>query len=120
VAAEPAKPAAAAPAVQETANLAATAPVQLSEADRAAMRRKIDQERAALNSTIDPAEIERRRAIFQKRKEELASQRREQCREQIDLELSKHEQPVPQADENALDALRRALAGRVRAIIEEA
>jgi outer membrane biosynthesis protein TonB len=99
--------------------LAATAPPSISDAERAAMRRKLQQERAALNATIDPAEVERCKAAFQKRKEELAAQRRTQCREQIDLELQKREHPVPQPEEDPMEALRRALAGRVRTIIGE-
>jgi hypothetical protein len=91
----------------------------ISDAERAAMRRKIQQERAALNATIDPVEVERRKQLFQKRKEELAAQRRTKCREQIELDLQTREQPVPKPEENPMEALRRALASRVRTIIEE-
>jgi hypothetical protein len=83
------------------------------------MRRKIQQERAALNATVDPAEVDRRKAEFRKRKEELAALRRSQCRDQINLDLQKRDKPVPEPEEDPMEALRRALAGRVRTIIDE-
>jgi outer membrane biosynthesis protein TonB len=99
--------------------LSASSSPKISDAEKAAIRRKIQQERAALNATVDPAEVERRKALFKKRKEELAATRRTQCREQIDLDLQLREHPVPEPEEDPLEALKRALAGRVRTIIDD-
>jgi hypothetical protein len=81
------------------------------------MRRKLQQERAALNATIDPAEVERRREVFQKRKEELAAERRTQCRQQIDENQRTRELPVPKPQEVPMDSFTAALVSRVRTMI---
>jgi hypothetical protein len=92
------------PVAEEPKPLAAIEPPAISEAESEAMRNGS----AKLSATVDPEEIERRKAIFQKRKEELAAQHRAQCREQIDLNLQKHEHPVPEPQVTVTKRLRVA------------
>ena len=87
--------------------------------ERERMKRQLQQEREKMNANVDPAEIAKRKEAFEKRKQELVSQRREQCREDIELNLKKREKPVAVAEEDPLDALRRALHGRVKTMIDE-
>ena len=92
---------------------------KISPEERERMKRQLQQEREKLNATVDPAEVAKRKEAFEKRKQELVSQRREQCREDIELNLKKHEKPVVAQEEDPLDALRRALRGRVKEMIDE-
>jgi hypothetical protein len=119
--AESAKPAAPPPAPAKPPKLqaAATGGRVISDQEVAAMRRKIQQERAAMGASIDPAEIERRRGAFLQVKDQIVAQRRRECREEIDLGLRRRERPEVQPEEDPMEALRRALAGRVRTMIDD-
>jgi hypothetical protein len=99
--------------------VAMTHEVQISAEQRAELQRKIQADRQQLNASIDAAEIARRKAAFEKRKQDLVAARRTQCREEIDLNLARHETPEVEPEEDPMAALRRALAGRVRTIIDE-
>ncbi|KAH0794210.1 cilia- and flagella-associated protein [Histomonas meleagridis] len=92
---------------------------KISDEERAVMKKRIQAEREKINKSIDPKEAEKRKEAFQKRKQELAEQKRAKCREQIDLNLKKHEKPVVQPEEDPIEAIKRALAGRIKTIIEE-
>lgn len=93
----------------------------ITEAQRNEMRRKILKEREAMNRTLDPEEIAKRKAAFEQRKQQIVSQKREECKEQIDIDLNlkKHEKPTIAPEEDPMDAIRRALAGRVKNMIDE-
>lgn len=91
---------------------------KMSEQEKNAMRRKIQQEKQNMAKTIDPEELQRRKEAFQKRKEELIATKRAKCQDDIELNLKKHEKPVPVQEEDPLEAIRRALTGRVKQLNE--
>lgn len=94
-------------------------PPTITEEQRQAMRLKIMKEKEALAKTISEEEIQKRKEMFQKRREALTQKKREECKDNIELDLKKHERPapVPQEDPNA--ALLRALASRVKEVIHD-
>lgn len=100
-------------------SLSSTYVPTITEQQRNEMKRKILQEREAMNRTLDAEEIAKRKAAFEKRREQIVSQKREECKEQIDLNLQKHEKPVVVPEEDPMDAIRKALAGRVKNMIDE-
>lgn len=114
-----AKPQKPAQPIPEPKVMGSTQIPNISEAERAAMKKKIEQERKKMATTIDAEELQRRKDAFQKRKQQLVDQKRTECKEQIDLDLQKHERPVPAQEEDPLEAIRRALAGRVKTMIDE-
>lgn len=93
--------------------------LKISDAEREAMRRKIQREREQMAKTISEEEMQKRKEAFQKRREALVSQKRQECKENIELNLKKHEKPAPVVEEDPDEALRRALAKRVKTIIGE-
>ena len=107
------------PPKEQPQSLAATDIPKFTEAQRNEMKRKIMKEREALNRTIDPDELAKRKEAFEKRRQQLVDQKRTEIKEQIDLNLKKHEKPVVVPEEDPMDAIRRALAGRVKDLIDE-
>jgi hypothetical protein len=92
---------------------------KISDAEREAMKLKIQREKEALAKTVTEEEMRKRKEAFQKRKEQLVAQKRTVCKDNIELNIKKHEKPVPIPEEDRDEALRRALAKRVKTIINE-
>ncbi|OHT05327.1 hypothetical protein TRFO_26960 [Tritrichomonas foetus] len=99
--------------------LASTDVPKITEAQRAEMKRKILKERETMNKTLDAAEIAKRKEAFEKRRQQIVDQKRTECKEQIDLNLQKHEKPQIVPEEDPMAAIRKALAGRVKTMIDE-
>ena len=92
---------------------------QISDAEREAIKLKIQREKEAMAKAVSDEEMQKRKEAFQKRKEALAAQKRTQCKENIELHLKKREKPVEVQEEDPDEALRRALAKRVKTMISE-
>lgn len=92
---------------------------KISDAEREAMKLKIQREKEALAKTVTEEEMKKRKEAFQKRKEQLVAQKRTVCKDNLELNIKKHEKPVPVPEEDRDEALRRALAKRVKTMINE-
>ena len=92
---------------------------KFSPEERERMKRQVMKERDRLNQTIGEEELQKRKEVFQKRKEELVQQKRNVCKEEIVLDLKKHEKQTVAPVEDPTEALRRALSQRVKTIINE-
>ena len=92
---------------------------KISDSEREAIKLKIQREKEAMAKSVTEEEMQKRKEEFQKRKEALAAQKRNQCKENIELHLKKREKPVEVQEEDPDEALRRALAKRVKTMISE-
>jgi hypothetical protein len=111
--------------IEADSELVPGSPVKkLNDKEKEEMKKRFKQERAAMNATADAAEIAKRREALKARRQEIVTSKRIECQQQIEesnAKLSEKPKVVLSATEkkDPMDALKCALAGRVRAILEQ-
>lgn len=94
-------------------------PPRISEEEKRQMKLKIKQEREQQAKAVSQEEIQRRKEAFRKRREEIVEKQKKACKENIELNLKKREQAGPVEIEDPNDAIRKALAARVKVLIDQ-
>jgi len=90
--------------------------LNISDSEREQLKLKLKREK--MSQTVDEEEIKRRKEMFQKRKEQLTNEKREILQEKIQFDIKKKPAKIIVKEEDTSDALVKALAKRVKTIIQ--